>query len=319
MIQIPVHVAGDQWFNRKSVCEQLKQSRDTTIELDLGAEGPSLARLGIVDAVLEAGIDPAAVTVCNWSNSVENIPFHRTLHHHRASHFFWHHQLHSIADDFANTTDTIFGLFVGRRTFSRCKILYELWNQYRQVSCLSLMDSVTGLPWHTSTQVSVEQFDDWVNDLEKDDFLHWWNTPPVASLDNVNINDQYSSQHDTNRSLLKFYNQFSVEIVCETYCYGDCFFPTEKTIRPIAAGKPLVVFGPVDFLKRLRLLGFETYNKFWDESYDELEGVARWAAMQQVLSYIQQQHSSDWINSVNTVAEHNRQVLKSVVTKYQPT
>jgi hypothetical protein len=66
-------------------------------------------------------------------------------------------------------------------------------------------------------------------------------------------------------------------------------------------------------------LGFETYNKFWDESYDELEGVARWAAMQRVLSYIQQQHSSDWINSVNTVAEHNRQVLKSVVTKYQPT
>jgi hypothetical protein len=94
---------------------------------------------------------------------------------------------------------------------------------------------------------------------------------------------------------------------------------TQKTIRPIAAGKPLVVFGPVDFLKRLHLLGFETYNKFWDESYDELEGVERWAAMQRVLSYIQQQHSSDWIDSVNTVVEHNRQVLKSLVTQYQPT
>jgi hypothetical protein len=318
MIQIPVHVAGDQWFNRESVCEQLKQSQGTMIELDFGAEGPSLVRLGIVDAVLSAGIDPAAVTVCNWPNSVENIPFHRKLHH-RASHFFWHHQLHNITDDFTNNTDTIFGLFVGRRTFSRCKILYDVWNQYQRVACLSLMDSVTGLPWHTSTQVSVEKFDNWVNNLEKDDFLQWWNTPPVNSLDNANINDQYNSQHDTNRSLLKFYNQFSVEIVCETYCYGDCFFPTEKTIRPIAAGKPLVVFGPVDFLKRLHLLGFETYNKFWDESYDELEGVERWAAIQRVLSYIQQQHSSDWIDSVNTVVEHNRQVLKSLVTQYQPT
>jgi hypothetical protein len=317
MIQIPVHVAGDQWFNRDSVLEQLKQSQGTHIELDLGAEGPSLGRLGIVDAVLSTGIGPAVVTVCNWPNSVENIPFHRKLHH-RVSHFFWHHQLHNITDNFANTTDTIFGLFVGRRTFSRCKILYNVWNQYRHVACLSLMSSIAGLPWHNSTGVSVEQFGDWVNNFEKDDFLHWWNTPPVASLDNVNINDQYSSQHDTNRSLLKYYNQFSIEIVCETYCYGDCFFPTEKTIRPIAAGKPFVVFGPVDFLKRLRLLGFETYNKFWDESYDNLEGVERWTAMQRVLSYIQQQHSRDWIDSVNTIAENNRQVLKSVVTQYQP-
>jgi hypothetical protein len=318
MIQIPVCVAGDQWFNRDSICEQLKQNQDTMIELDLGAEGPSLTRLGVVDAVLEAGIDPDAVTVCNWPNNVENIPFHRKLHH-RVSHFFWHHRLHDITDNFVNTTDTIFGLFVGRRTFSRCKILYNVWNQYRHIACLSLMDSVVGLPWHNSTGVSVEQFGDWVNILEKDDFLHWWNIPPVVSLDNININDQYSSQHDTNRSLLKFYNQFSIEIVCETYCYGDCFFPTEKTIRPIATGKPFVAFGPVDFLKRLRLLGFETYNKFWDESYDKLEGVARWQAIQTVLSYIRQQHSSDWINSVNTVAEHNRQVLKSVVSQYQPT
>jgi hypothetical protein len=181
------------------------------------------------------------------------------------------------------------------------------------------MDSIAGLPWHNSSGIGVEQFGDWVNNFEKDDFLHWWNTPPIASLDNVNMNDQYSSQHDTNRSLLKYYNQFSIEIVCETYCYGDCFFPTEKTIRPIAAGKPFVIFGPVDFLKRLQELGFETYNKFWDESYDSLEGVARWQAIQSVLSYIQQQHSSDWINDVNTVAEHNRQVLKSVVSQYQPT
>lgn len=317
MIQIPVRVAGDEWFNQEEVCRLLADSSGQPIELDLGAEGPSLHRLGVVDTVLKSGVDPQSVTVNNWHNSVESVPFERQVWH-RASHFFWHHQLHTATDDFTNQTANVFALFIGRRTISRCKIFYDFWNLYSSNSCTSLMNSSTPLPWQRTQGIGVEKFDDWIVESEKDAFLQWWKNPPVSSIDSVNINDQYAPDQNTNFSLLNFYNQFDIELVCETYCYGDCFFPTEKTVRPIAAGKPFVLFGPVDFLQRLQQMGFRTYRDFWDESYDRLEGIERWAAMQKVLSYIQQQHSADWIKSVNTVAEHNRVIFREIVKKYQP-
>jgi hypothetical protein len=317
MIQIPVRVAGDEWFNRASVCQQLLQAQNQPIMLDLGAEGPSLYRLGIVDAVLESGVDPSQVTVANWHNSVEIVPFERQIRH-LASHFFWHHQLHTIADNFANKTADIFGIFIGRRTVARCKIFYDVWQQYRDKSCMSLMQATTPLPWQHFNGIAVEQFENWINNTESTDFQQWWKHPPVSSIDGVSIGDQYSADQNTNFSLLKFYNRFNIEIVCETYCYGDAFFPTEKTVRPIAAEKPFVLFGPAQFLQRLRQLGFKTYADFWDESYDKLEGLERWQAMQQVLQYIHRQHTAAWVDSVNAVAAYNRQVLQQVVKKHQP-
>lgn len=43
---------------------------------------------------------------------------------------------------------------------------------------------------------------------------------------------------------------------------------TEKTNKPIACGKPFIVFSTPHFLEDLRTLGYETYSPFIDESYD---------------------------------------------------
>lgn len=317
MIQIPVRVAGDEWFNQDEVWEKLTQAPRQLIELDLHAEGPSLHSLGVVDTVLKSGVDPNLVTIINWHNSVENVPFERQIWH-RASHFFWQHQLHTTSGDYNNQTDKIFGLFIGRRTISRCKIFYDVWHSFAAKSCLSLMNCHTPLPWQRTPGINLEKLNDWVSESSKDNFLKWWQHPPAGSIDGASIRDQYNPDQNTNFSLLNFYNQFDIEIACETYCYGNAFFPTEKTVRPIAAGKPFVLFGPVDFLQRLQQMGFRTYSEFWDESYDKLEGHQRWISIQRVLDYIQQQHSANWIKSVNTVAEHNRQHLKEIVKKYQP-
>lgn len=315
MLRIPISVAGDQWFNQAQVQDLLATAGDQNIELDVGAEGPSLQRLGIVDTVLAAGVDPARVFVTNWPNSVETIPFRRAVLH-RVSHFFWHHRLHTVEDQFDNLTNNIFGLFVGRRTFSRCRIFYDMYQQYSAQTCMSLMNYRSSLPWQIVGSVNVENADVWAAEPE---FRQWWQSPPVGSLDSAEIGDQYNSSCNTNFSLLKFYNQFDVELVCETYCYGDAFFPTEKTVRPIAAGKPFLTFGPPRFLERIKNLGFQTYSDFWDESYDQLEGVARWQAMQTAIADIARQYNRQWMQSLNTVAEYNRQHLKSIVQQYQPT
>jgi hypothetical protein len=320
MIRIPIRVAGDQWCNRSEVVELLQTvDKHSYITLDAGAEGASLHRLGIVKTVLDSGVDSARVTVANWPNAVEVIPFCREVHH-ITSHFFWHHSLHCIDGKFANQTPNLFGLFVGRRTVSRCKILYDVFKQYKEVSCLSLMNDRNPVPWEVNRFVDVEQLSDWVDHSSMPEFIAWWSAPPIGSIDGHSINDQYRAGNNTNQDLLTQYNKFDLEIVCETYCYGDAFFPTEKTVRPIAARKPFVTFGPVHFLKRLRDMGFRTFGDFWDESYDESEGVDRWQKIQQVLQHFvrEKQQNTTLIKELNTVTKHNRTHLNEIVTRFRP-
>jgi hypothetical protein len=118
------------------------------------------------------------------------------------------------------------------------------------------------------------------------------------------VGDQYRGQVDTNLSLLKFYNQFQIEIVAETMCAGTTFFPTEKTFRPITGRRPILVFGPIHFLNNLRGLGFRTYSECWDESYDQYQGHERWQRIQQVINSIIDCGYD--IELASKIAEHNR-------------
>lgn len=51
----------------------------------------------------------------------------------------------------------------------------------------------------------------------------------------------------------------------------DAMFITEKTEKCFSAGHPFVMLGRPNFLKKLKELGFKTFDKWWDESYDSIE------------------------------------------------
>ena len=44
---------------------------------------------------------------------------------------------------------------------------------------------------------------------------------------------------------------------------------TEKFWRAVATKTPFIVYGPQFFLRRLKSLGFKTFDRWWDEGYDE--------------------------------------------------
>ena len=70
----------------------------------------------------------------------------------------------------------------------------------------------------------------------------------------------------------------------------------------MSQGKPLLIYGPRYFLRRLRDLGFQTWHQFWDESYDDLEGYPRWLAMRSVAQHIRatyQVTDTPWQNCCN--------------------
>lgn len=321
MITIPVRVCGDVWCDPNDFTNTLQRS-DITDELliDLRCEGPSLGALGILACLekhcLDSGRDPATIRLINAPNSHERTVFKND--HDGVSHFFamsikywlpWGRPC-----DLANR----FGFFVGRNTVARCVMMYELSNSdlHRHFK-FSTMDYQGKPIWdpYPGWRV-IEKFDDWLSRDQQLCLFDWWNTSRPSSIDNKKVQDQYIDGENTNLSLLHHYAYFQIELVAETYTLGDSFFPTEKTVRPIMAAKPFLLYGPVDFLTRLKNLGFKTYSDLWDESYDQFEGPQRWDSMKKVIRYLGDLPPEEFrilMSKATEIAIDNRRVLADMV------
>lgn len=60
-----------------------------------------------------------------------------------------------------------------------------------------------------------------------------------------------------------------LNIVTETLFNTESIFLSEKTYKPIYMCQPFIVFGNPYTLKKLKELGYITFDKWWNESYDE--------------------------------------------------
>jgi hypothetical protein len=59
-----------------------------------------------------------------------------------------------------------------------------------------------------------------------------------------------------------------LNIITETLFDNDSIFLSEKTYKPIYLCQPFIIFGNPHSLKKLKDLGYKTFDKWWDESYD---------------------------------------------------
>jgi hypothetical protein len=66
------------------------------------------------------------------------------------------------------------------------------------------------------------------------------------------------------------YVKTGIEVVLETLFDDDRWHLTEKTLRPIACGKPFILAATPGSLQYLRNYGFETFAELIDESYDAI-------------------------------------------------
>ena len=315
MPRVRVAVTGDEWCNRAEVIEGIRANAGTgELILEVNTEGPSLRALGIIDAVMpelaRAGIDIQNVYVDQWHNPVEQIPFHR-FRKPGLSHFFWMSNRYRHQTPGPSIQDKIFALFVGRITTDRAAILYETWNQLRPHTVFSLMSNST-VPVNLDSTLS-----DWFDLDTSQAVVEWFKNVPITSITQHTVQDQYDPGINTNLELVKHYNRFAIELVCETYCKGHAFFPTEKTIRPITQCKSMLVYGPKDFLKNLREMGFRTWHNLWDESYDQLSGLPRWQAMKSVMNDIVKTQAWKW-ESIASIVSHNHTHLEHLIERHQP-
>lgn len=323
MITIPIQVSGDIWGNPDNVKQLLDQTQPgQQVTLDLFSEGPSLRQFGIVDLISAYNLD---VAVTRWANSVEEVPYHRVScnknsHFFPMCHHYWQDEVPTVIP-----AEYRFGLFQGRGCPSRNRIMHDAVTLWSEHFLLSKMRDLRGDPWgyrQPDHSKRLESMSDWFADV--DYARNWLDNCSITSIDNCHIQDQYGipevSAGKVATSLLQHYPRFNVELICETYTLGDTFFPTEKTVRPLVGERPFIVYGSRNYLANLQQSGYRTFASLWDESYDRLEGVERWAAMTQLINHLVALPASEWQHIITQsieITKHNKAVLGKNVRDFK--
>jgi hypothetical protein len=105
---------------------------------------------------------------------------------------------------------------------------------------------------------------------------------------------------------VKDINSTAVSVVLETVV-DDKIHLTEKILRAIACAHPFVLLAGPGSLAYLRSYGFQTFAKFWDESYDqEPDTVKRMQMIIHTMQQIQTLTESDW-KEIKQIADQNKQ------------
>jgi len=117
------------------------------------------------------------------------------------------------------------------------------------------------------------------------------------------------------------YNESFCNIIVETICSGPSIQITEKTDKSFFSLQPFIVFSAPFFLKKLKELGFKTFDKWWDESYDlEEDYILRFKKITKVLEVLNYKSYEDLKKmylEMNEVLEHNKKLSEKIGKKYK--
>jgi len=119
----------------------------------------------------------------------------------------------------------------------------------------------------------------------------------------------------------KFYNESFCAIITETKFAQPFAALTEKTMQAIIHARPFVMVGPPMSLQFAQEMGWKTFNKWWDESYDfETNHEKRLEKIFDVIEYINSL-SIDDLKSMYTemlpVITHNQKQLIKLQKTFQ--
>jgi hypothetical protein len=127
----------------------------------------------------------------------------------------------------------------------------------------------------------------------------------------------YPSFYDTNtqRSIdhlphKRMHSIARVNVILETKAYNtDQAYLTEKTYKVLAQHRPFVILGDTNSLAKLKRQGFQTFDKFCDESYDaEIDMKAR---VQKAIQATKQlvQSCKRYPDEIDQICCHNQELF----------
>jgi hypothetical protein len=217
-----------------------------------------------------------------------------------------------IEDEFHSWNQSkIFGTVYGRPLWHRIGIVSHLSTYHYDLSLLGCL----ARPSEIDSRKLFE-----VGELFKNDPLSFQNFADNLDRFPMQIDgvDTYTpGQQNTDGYVAqtkRIYKNFLIDVVAETFTSGNCFFPTEKTIRPMLLKKPFITMGSQNYLCYLRQLGFRTFSDFWDEEYDGYEGRDRYIRILQLINDLSKKSKSelnDMYWSMKYTLDHNYDLLQN--------
>lgn len=123
------------------------------------------------------------------------------------------------------------------------------------------------------------------------------------------------------------YSNTGIEVVLETLFDDQRLHLTEKTLRPLACGKPFMLAATPGSLQYLKEYGFKTFSPYIDETYDTLQDpLARLKHIileMQRLASLDQIEKSHLYTQINQIAKFNQsrffsqEFFDCIVSEYQ--
>jgi len=286
-------------------------SRVPRIDLSTNGEGPCARSLGLYDLLdnmcsrFNYSAGNVYITTCNLAEAHDQyniiidpqVVYLRSAQQYTPAHIGKQIKKH-------------FGHFIGHSNQPRLYFGSYLYHHYRNQTIQTYHTTVTdsyhrpfiGIEDMMFFGHSWDKIQNAINLLE--------NSPLI--VDNI---DQYPILNPTTLNITKVYPEFFLEIVNLTYWSGNTFYIDEKIWRPILMHTPFVVHGPQNFLPRLRALGFQTFNAWWDEGYSEDPADCQLEQIVQIVDQIGNQSISQlqsMYQDMQPILEHNYRLLKSI-------
>ena len=194
------------------------------------------------------------------------------------------------------------------------KFLYLSYNRNVRPHRVHFLSNILSKGLLDIGKVSLNQFQ-YVQDLPEDH--------PINQLQKrapIEI-DRGLEYNWANEITIQDHEDTFISIVTESLTDKFTLFLSEKIWKPISCGHPFMVLGNKGTLKKLKELGFKTFDKWFDESYDNEDEMSIRTEM--IINEIEKFKNStvDELkqirNEMSEICEHNRiNYLQMVTHKY---
>lgn len=251
----------------------------------------------------EMGVSKYLIALGGY-NETDNIDPTRMIYRH-----YWIEQ-YTSRNEFENTRANgkpfMFDVLMGARRPNRDYVMMALTkNRLLDRSIVTYRDCFPGAVVNEQSTTFAQELNMQLTwPYVSPNLSHEWEVAPV-------VNNQISFI-----TPVEIYRRTNYSILTETLGTGGAFFFSEKSIKAFFAKRIFVLFGNQYHLKRLRALGFKTFNTLLDESYDECPiDIDRFnLAMKQVVA-LSQMDPVQVQDMLQPVLEHNHRRLFELVTE----
>lgn len=201
--------------------------------------------------------------------------------------------------------------FVSRGNRMRLVIASELYSSHRIKTLQSYHTDVKN--GYFSHHIGLEEVMFHNYETDTVDLCYQFLKETPIKVDNV---ESYPILHgDKVYNIMSSYQQAFVDITNLAYFSGNTFYIDEKIWRPVLTKTPFIVQGPSNFLANLKKLGFQTFNRWWDEGYSEDPPdcqVKLIIANIQMISQWDTQKLSTVYEEMKPILDHNYEVFMSL-------